>query len=213
MKIFTLLIVGLLGAVPAHAEDVARVRDYVLTPDTSILEVLVRYDRGSLIAGHDHIARAKTFTGTVTWDDTDVTRCRINIQFPVSALVIDPPGSRQRYELEGTTSEGDKRKITQNMLGKHVLNAASFADISFTSTACKPAGSKVAVMGTLSIHGVGAEVTANMRVSATAEAFSAKGEFKATHGTFGMKPFTALMGSLRNDDGLTFFVDVKGTPK
>lgn len=194
---------------PAAASPVT----YALDGDRSWLGVLVRYDRSALVAGHDHVVTPSSFTGEVTWNPEDVGSCKIAIRFPVDALQVDPPGSRARLSLEGETSDGDKKSIKKNLAGKHQLQASVFPDITFTSTSCTPKGDKVAVTGTLTMHGVGATVTADMAVDATAEGFRAKGGFKATHGTWGMDPFTALLGSLRNDDGLTFSIDVAGKPR
>ena len=63
------------------------------------------------------------------------------------------------------------------------------------------------------MHGVGAPVTALMDVKADEAGFKAKGKFEATHSTWGLDPFTALLGSLRNDAGFSFAIDVTGTPK
>lgn len=208
-----LLLLGLIGSTPAKAEEVSGVRQYTLAPEKSVLAVLVRYDRSALIPGHDHVAQAKTFTGTVTWDDAEVSRCQVNVQFPVRALQIDPPGSRERFGLEGKTNASTVQKIEANMFGLRVLNAASFGEITFTSTECKSLGSQVSVVGTLSIRGVGVEVGARMNIKASAESFSAEGRFEATHDLFGMKPYTAALGAVKNDNTLVFLVNVYGTPK
>jgi polyisoprenoid-binding protein YceI len=178
-----------------------------------VLAVLVKYDRNALVAGHDHIVQASTFDGTVTWDPADPSACSIQITFPVTALVVDPPGSRERAGLEGSTSEGDKKKIKENIEGKNQLEASKFPKISFAATKCVANGDRFDVTGPLEIHGVGHPVTASMKIDATPDSFAAKGSFKASHGDWSFDPFTALFGSLRNDDTLGFTIDVKGSPK
>ena len=71
---------------------------YALQPDKSWLYVVVYYDRDRFtpIAAHDHVAKATQFTGTVTWDPEDPSACAIAIEFPVTSLVIDPPGAVAR---------------------------------------------------------------------------------------------------------------------
>ena len=43
--------------------------------------------------------------------------------------------------------------------------------------------------------------------------FRARGGFTASHRDFGFEPFTAAMGAIRNDEGLTFQLDVVGTAR
>lgn len=219
------LTLALLAAPAAFAQDEPAPTDepaaepakgpvtYALQPSRSVLAVLVKYDRTSLIAGHDHIVQASTFTGTVVWDPADPSTCDIDISFPVTALVVDPDGSRARAGLEGETSDNDKKKIKQNFEGKSQLDASGFPTISFESTSCVAKGERFEVTGPLSMHGVSHEVKASMKITADGQAFAAKGTFSGTHGDWGFDPFTALLGSLRNDDALAFTVDVKGAAK
>ena len=99
------------------------------------------------------------------------------------------------------------------MWGKHVLNAVQFPDASFQSTSCKAAGNEVDVTGKLSIHGVAADVTVRMSIQADGKTFHGKGVLDTKHSDFGMRPYRALMGALRNDEALQFHIDVKGQAK
>lgn len=185
---------------------------YVLDGKSSFLGVLVRYDRDALVRGHDHVVAPSSFTGKVTWSD-DLSACDVSIRFPVSKLQVDPAGARERFALDGTTSDGDKKSIKKNLSGKHQLDADVFPEIRFQSSGCVAKGDAVAVSGTLTLHGVGAPVTAMMKVDATPEAFTARGSFEASHATWSMDPFTALLGSLRNDEALAFTIDAMGSPE
>jgi polyisoprenoid-binding protein YceI len=196
---------------PATETAAPAVQTYTLDAGKSFLGVLVKYDRSALIGGHDHVVSPNTFTGEVTWGD-DPAACDIDIRFPVTALQVDPPGSRARMGLEGSTSDNDKAKIKSNLEGKHQLEADKYPQVSFKSTKCAAKGDKVAVTGTLTLHGVGATVTADMDVDASATGFAAKGGFVATHSTWSMDPYTALLGSLKNAPELSFTIDVKGAP-
>ncbi len=216
----TLLATTLLLSSPAFAEDVEEEpaeqsgpTTYQLDPGKSVLAVLVKYDRDALVGGHDHIIQASTFEGSVTWNPDDVSACEISISFPVDALQVDPPGARDRAGLEGTTGEGDKKKIKNNFMGKSQLDASNYPTISFESTSCKASGDGAVVTGPLKLHGVAHTVSADMNITADGDAFSARGTFSATHSDWGFDPYTALFGSLRNAPGLSFTVDVKGSAK
>lgn len=200
---------------PSHAEDAlpagaTAATTYTLEAADSRLYVLVKYDRDALIAGHDHVVVAQQFDGSVTWNPADPSACDVRISFPVTALAVDPGSSRSWEGLEGATSDGDKSSIAKNLQGKSQLHAAMFPRIAFTSKSCKRSGAGFEVTGSLGIHGVDAPVTALMRIEADADGFSAKGRFSASHSKWSMDPFTAMFGSLRNDDTLEFVVDVNG---
>ena len=198
-------------AAPAPAPTVT----YGLTSKANALAVLVKFDRNSLMArlGHDHVVTPTSFTGSVTWNVDDLAQCKVDISFPVTALAVDPSGARARAGLEGETDDGDKEKIKENLSGKAQLDGSSFQSITFTSTGCSGSGTSATVNGTMTIHGVSKAVSAKMTVTADGAALSAKGTFTAKHSDFGFQPFSAVAGALKNDELLTFMIDVQGTAK
>jgi polyisoprenoid-binding protein YceI len=201
----TLTLLACLTAVPAVAAPVS----YNL--EGGHVAVMVRYDRTALMAGHDHVLSTKAFTGKVTLDAQAPSACSVSIQFPVSTLEVDAPGMRTRYSLTGDTPEGDKDNIKKNALSKGQLDATTYPTIKFDSTACTRAGTKLTVQGNLTVRGKAKAVSAVMDVTEGAQ-FGAKGSFTAKHTDFGFEPYTALLGSLRNANDLTFYVDVAGKP-
>ena len=188
---------------------VAAAQSYTLEPEHSTLAVLVSYDRSALLAGHDHVVRPRRFSGTVLWTPTE---CDIQISFPVTELRVDG-GSRSLFGLTGQTSSTDRAKIRDNLLGRHVLSAGSFPLISFSSHSCIPEGDKFRVTGALQIHGVSHQVSTLMTVTADDVQFKGVGSFHAVHADWGMEPFRALLGSLRNAPELRFRVEVMGSPR
>ena len=205
-------LVGLAGAALA-APELAHAEPTTYALDGGRLEVLIRYDRSTIGGGHDHVLQSTGFSGTVVWDPDDVSACEVAITLPVQTLQVDPPGARARRGLEGSTSDKNKESIKENALSKGQLNAAAHPNITYQATKCRPAGSSVTVTGNLTIRGTTAPVETTMQVSADGSSFAAKGSFTSTHSTFGFKPYSALLGALRNDEKLTFFVDVKGSAK
>lgn len=178
------------------------------------LEVVVKYDRNAWVAGHDHVLVSTGFSGTVTWDPDDVSACDVRITLPVQTLTVDPPGARARHGFEGETSAGDKESIKKNALGDRQLQADDHPNITYGATSCKDGGGNtVVVTGDLTIRGITHPVQTTMTVQAEPGSFAAKGSFSATHSDFGFKPYSAALGAVKNDEKLTFYVDVKGTPK
>jgi hypothetical protein len=52
-----------------------------------------------------------------------------------------------------------------------------------------------------------------MTVNADEASFSATGGFKAKHTDFGMDPFTAMLGALKNENEMKFTASLKGEPE
>jgi len=193
--------------------DVAAAAPTTYALDGGRLEVLVKYDRDAWIKGHDHVLVSTGFSGTVTWDPEDVSACDVSITLPVQTLTVDPPGARERHGLHGETPDGDKSTIKKNALSKGQLNADNHPNITYTATSCRGQGNSVVVTGKLTIRGTTAPVETTLTVNADGSSFSAKGSFASTHATFGFKPYSAALGAVKNDEKLTFFVDVKGKAK
>ncbi|MBX2800809.1 MAG: YceI family protein [Myxococcales bacterium] len=186
---------------------------YRLDPSKGRLYVLVRYQRGGLggALGHDHVIVAQGWSGTVTWDQDDPSACAVSIDVPVGGLSVDPGNSRSWEGLDGSTSDGDKSTITKNFSGEKQLFSSRFPDIRYRSSSCQRQGSSVNVTGAITIRGVSKTITLPMTIDASDDSFSASGTFRANHTDFGFKPFRALAGALKNDDGLKFVVNVRGT--
>jgi polyisoprenoid-binding protein YceI len=196
--------------VPVTAPVAAAPVRYVLDAGSSHLWVLLRYDRSAVMKGHDHVVEASTFDGRVTWSTTDASACDVDIQFPVTALTIDPSGARSRAGLTGETPNGDLPDIKKNMLGSKQLDASNYPTIRFQGSECSGTSGAVTVRGTLSMHGVQRPLAMQLDVRADGTSFAASGKTKIRTSDFGVDPFTALLGALRNDDTLELHVDVKG---
>ena len=89
-----------------------------------------------------------------------------------------------------------------------MLNAVLFPAASFQSSACRVNGDQVDVSGVLTVHGVGADVTVTMDIEADAKRFRGMGTLAVQHADFGMTPYSAPLGVLRNQAELVFHLDI-----
>lgn len=185
---------------------------YTLEAGRSQLVVLVRKDTSTAGSGlsHDHVIMARGWRGTATWDPDDVSACDVRFTLPVSQLDVDSTRLRKLYGLEGELSDKQRADVKENMLAKDQLDAGRFPDISFRSTRCTGAADQPTVQGTLTIHGTGKAIAVPMTVAVEGDTFTAKGGFSARHSDFGMEPFSALFGQLKNQEALSFKLKVQG---
>jgi polyisoprenoid-binding protein YceI len=213
-------------AVPAGAQEPTEAEpteapsepvSYRLDPAKSWLYVVVYNDTSAMASrlGHDHGIRASTFDGSVVWDTADTSACKVDISFAASALVVDPPGMRERAGLDpdGAVGEGSKETIKENMLGKKQLDAANHPKISYAARSCDATSGKVKVTGDLTIRGVTKPVTLTMNVSADDATFEGAGSTTIKATDFGFDPFSNLAGALRNKNEMKLVIDVVGAAR
>jgi polyisoprenoid-binding protein YceI len=201
-------------SIPAPAPSPQPVH-YVLDSKPGDLEVMVFYDREALAAAisHDHVVTPTRFTGSVDYDVNNPASCDVKIVLFVSDLVVDATNARSKYKLPDTTSDANKATIKKNMLASNQLNASAFNRVEFKSSSCTPSGGQVFVKGALSIHGFSHNVNVPMTIQANGKTFSASGRFTAQHSDFGMDPYTAMFGALKNAPKLAFHINVSGRAK
>jgi polyisoprenoid-binding protein YceI len=189
--------------------------DYKLNPAASTLYVVVLKDPSTFAAGqaHDHTIGATGWSGTVHWDPSNANACKINITVPISGLKVDPPGYRAKAGIDPEeVSDSDKATITGNFSGKNQLDAANYPNITFQSTGCiQQTGNKYTVTGTMGMHGKTRPTTVSMNITADGTNFKASGRFDANHTDWGITPFSAVFGAVKNLNKLTFVIDVSGT--
>lgn len=224
MKIQSIGLLGLLALVgsvsfaqvPATTTPPAAVAPapvkYKLDPNKGFVYVQVFKDKSTLAEGlsHDHVIRAKAWTGSVTWDPANVGACQIEVSVPVSSLEVDAPDMRKKVGYDTVLDDDDRATVREHMMDAGQLNAGQYPTIAFKSTKCEGTGSAIKVSGNFTLHGVTKAVTVPMTISADGKAFTAKGNLKVKQSDFGIKPFEALLGQLKNSDEISFTIDAVG---
>ena len=187
---------------------------YKLNPAQGLVYVRVFKDETTLAAGlsHNHAMKATGWTGSVVWDPANTAACKVDITVPVEKIDVDAADARKAAGLDGGPDDDDRKKIKESMLDDDQLDAGKYKDISFKSTGCEGSGDTFTVKGNFTMRGQTKPVSIPMKIHATSTAFDAKGTFSIKGTDFGMQPFTALLGQLKNQDKLTFEIDVRGAP-
>jgi len=200
------------AATTAAPAAVPTLATYTLDPVKSSLYVQVYKDPTTLASGlsHDHVIAATGWSGKVTWDTANVGACKISITVPTSGLVNDESSLRSKVGYTTTLDDGDRAEVKEHMLGADQLASSSYPSITFASTGCSAPGT---VSGTMSMHGVGKAVSAPFTITADATNFTAKGTWKVKLSDFGVQPFSALFGQLKNLDEVKFTIDARGSVK
>ena len=166
-------------------------------------EFLVFTQSGGLLSylGHSLTIAVKDYSGKILLDSKDPEKSSLEMSARADSLEVTDP-----------LKPKDIREIRHNMNEK-VLNADSFPEIRFTSTAVRVAqGSEgkldLRIDGDLTLCGVTRSITIPAEVQLKNERLQAKGEFVIKQKDFKIKPYTALAGSIRVKNEVTIFFNL-----
>jgi polyisoprenoid-binding protein YceI len=181
------------------------------TLDADRTEIVALTHPAGLFGGmaHPHVIAAGAPSGTIVYDADAPERSRVEIRLSSAALENDDPALRKKYRLEGEISEGDRRKIAENMRARPQLDVARYPDITFTSQSVKRLDDgRLEVSGQLAIHGVEAAITVPVEVTVENGELHGEGTARIGHTMFGIKPYSAAMGTVRNADRIDLHLSV-----
>ena len=169
---------------------------YVLSPATRLE---VKTGKAGLLgfAGHEHVVRARAFSGRVVYYPSAPVDTRVEISVPTADLeVLTPPDT------------AEIRKVTEAMRAD-VLHVEQYPLITFISTAVTPTADGFRVEGQLTMAGQTRGVSAELAVLVGPDTLRATGRFSVKQTDFGIKPFRGgPANTVRVADRVQLSVDV-----
>jgi polyisoprenoid-binding protein YceI len=191
--LMTLLSAGLAIAACFCSDALAAKRSFDLKH--SMLRVRV-FKTGLFSAlGHDHEIEAPLAQGELD----DGANPSVSLRAETARLRVADPG----------VSEKDRAEIQKTMQGIQVLDIASFPEIRFASATVTPAGaSRWNVTGNLSLHGQ----THSVNVDVTLKDGVYRGSAAFKQSEFGIKPVSAVGGTVKVKDEVKIEFEVGVTP-
>jgi len=179
---------------------------YRIDPQTSDVRLLVYRDGVLSTFGHNHVVSLKDFTGTIHLQPK-LARSRVELEIRVDRLVVDDAAVRRQegQDFANEPSNDDIAGTRMNMLSSALLNAKQFPTIKVTGTS-GPVDAKNSAMLDLSVQLVGQEIKLTIPATLKLEGdqLEASGEVELSHKQLGLKPFSALLGSLRVAEQMKF---------
>ena len=171
---------------------------YVLTP-SSRFEVTAHKSGLFSFAGHEHLVRARSFSGNIVYVPSAPERSHFEIVVPTDSLeVLTPPDT------------AEIRKVTAAMRAD-VLDVAHYREIRFASTALTRTHDGFRVIGRLTMVGKAVEVTVDVKTSIDPDTLRATGGFEVKQTAFGIHPYHGGPGGVvRVADQVTFHFEAIG---
>lgn len=183
------------------------------TLDLAATELAVKTWKAGAAASlaHDHVARAPKFSGTASLDDSGKPESlALSLTVDAAALVPDEPEARRKYHLPNTpVPESDRKKVLQNMLGDEQLDVAKFPTIGFAvSKVFREESGALQCLGKLTLHGVTKELLFPITVKTSDRQVEGDARVRFKTSDFGVKPYSAALGLIRNKDEVELVVHV-----
>lgn len=156
---------------------------YVLAP---VSRFEVRTGTAGLFgfAGHDHLIRARAFSGRIVYRPNAPSGSRVDLAVLTDSLeVLTPPDTEEI------------RKVTASM--RHdVLDVTHYPEIRFASTTVTPGPQGFEIRGTLTMHGQAHVVDVSVHTALHADTLTARGTFTVKQTDYGIRPYRVGPGGV-----------------
>lgn len=186
-------------------------RTFTVDVKKSSIVIQVFKDGAAAALAHDHVVDAKDFAGTIVADAADLATASVEVTAKTASFVNDESALRKKFGLDGEMSDKDKKTVEENMKSAEQLDIASFPTVKFASTSVsKGADGKLTLKGKLTLHGVTKEVSMPFEAKVEGNDVSGAATYRMKTSDFGIKPYSALLGAVRNKDGIVLNLKLVG---
>lgn len=153
-------------------------------------------------AGHEHLIRARSFTGQVIYHGDAPARSQVEIVIPTESLeVLTPPDTEEI------------RKVTASMRTE-VLDVSHYPEIVFVSRSITWSEGKAHLVGALTIRNQTREVPVDAQIDMQGDTLRVTTTFAVKQTDFGITPYRGGPGgTVRVADGVTFDIHIVAARK
>lgn len=205
-SVISLSLLILLTALPpvfAQAVSAPETRQFRILPELSVLRIKV--GRAGLLArlGHNHVIVNRSITGMVLLAQDQSSA---HLAVPINGLVVDEPAERQRAG-KGYESVPDAKARTDthtNMLRPEVLDGERWPEILIDVKPVAGNGDPQLFEVILTFKGSAIALELPATLSVSNERLEVHAQFSLDHRQLGLRPFSAVGGTLRVAESLEF---------
>lgn len=168
---------------------------------------------------------ANKYEVDVVWDAADATSLSFTFSLDVTDLVVDEPVHQKRWQQRfwdlgllakdeefSEVDKGDRKKITEAMLSTKQLDIAKHKKITAEAVkveAVNEQGLPTSLAVDIEIHGVKRQVVVPVHVALTSDTLKAESWIPLKFTDFGIKPYSAAFGAVKNKDQFHLFVYIE----
>lgn len=172
-------------------------RYFVVAPESE-LRILVYRDGPLGRFGHNHVVAAGKLRGEVDYVTDMPAKSTFELHIPVREMVVDDPRQRR---IAGPAFEKNPdpeavRDTRANMLGPKVLDASSYPEVEVRSLAVRGQLPALTVRVLVRLRGAEREMEIPVHVRHDDHRLSVRGSLQFAQTTFGIEPFSILLGAV-----------------
>jgi polyisoprenoid-binding protein YceI len=183
-------------------------RKFVIDGKKSQLVIQVFKAGAAAALAHDHTVHAADVAGEITADPASLESAKVNVSVKTKTLVNDDPLVRKQFGLDPSIPEKDRIAIGEAMRAEDQLNVSKYPTISFASTSVeKGSDGKLVLTGDFTLRGVTKKLKIPVSVKLDgASTLTGDGSVRFNASEWGMKPYSAFLGAVKNKDELVLNV-------
>ena len=198
----------------APAAPVAGSRVYTVDNRRSQLVLQVFKEGAAAALAHDHTVRATEVSGSITADPAAPESAKVSVTVLTKSLVNDEPLTRKQFGLDPEVPEKDRQAVLEAMRADNQLDVAKFASITFVSASVERSGEKLAIVGDFTLHGVTKRIKMPIAVKWGDDGcVTGDGKIHFVQSDYGIKPYSAFLGAVKNKDEVILNVHLVGVPQ
>jgi len=175
-------------------------KTYTLDAKKTMLVIQVFKDGAAAAFAHDHTVHATEFSGEVTADAAAPEQSKVAVTVQTKSLVNDDPQVRKQFGLDPTVPEKDRKAVEESMKGDSQLDVEKFPTISFASSSVEKNGDKLTLVGDFTLHGVTKRIKMPITVKIADSTLTGDGKIRFLQSDYGIKPYSAFLGAVKNKD-------------
>lgn len=187
----------------------------VYSIDKNESELIVRLYKKGIFSGfaHDHIAKAREFSGSVEFDEVDPSVFKISVEVPSNSIASDLPEIRKKYGME-MLSQKHWIEINKTMRSNSQLDIENYPIIRFSSDSLKRIeGASFEIIGKFSLHGITKLIAVPVTISVENGRLRLQGGFSFLQSDYNINPFSGVLGTVRNKDEALLRFDISALVK
>jgi polyisoprenoid-binding protein YceI len=206
----------LLGAMSTPAQEATQASESYRPGDVQTVasRVYVFVDKRGL--GHQHGVEAKLTSSTlVLGADQNAGR----LVFDMTSFNADTPAARRYVGLSGTTDEGTRSAVNENMRGPAVLHVSKYPTATFEVASAKATGKSsrrgsptYRLEGQFTLHGATQPLAILVEVEQARGWLHVRGNFTISQTSYGITPYSKAFGAIGVADQLKIYGDLFVAP-
>jgi len=205
--------------------------EFAIDAEKSVFAVITHKAGVAAKLAHNHFIHVGKYDALLSVAENDLLKTAFELNFGVNELVVDDPVAQEKWQdavlnakilTERFTKIGvaDREKIREHMLAAGQLDAANHPEITVKVLSVKNVSDQRAddALAThvarvaLTVRGKTVERDCNVAITSRDEKLSivASGAFTFTE--FGIKPYSAFLGAVKNADEFHVFLSIEAAP-